>query len=192
MRMKDEDKIPRIYSAAIRIINSDGFEGCSMSKIAKEADISPATIYLYFENKEDMMKKLFVHVKQGMGKSYFSHESALRPEKETFRKIWYNHYRYILDNMDEYIFLQNFSNSPQLLHIEKEYKMDYCPIFESLFNNSKLVGLIQNVDNDMIYSVLFAPLSYLVKKVKTEQKVLANEELEQIFEISWKGISLQI
>jgi len=57
MRLKDEDKISRIYRAAIQVINKDGFQGSSMSKIANEADVSAATIYLYFENKDDMLKK---------------------------------------------------------------------------------------------------------------------------------------
>ena len=58
MRIKDEDKVIRIYQAAIKVVNSDGFQGSSMSKIAKQAGVSPATIYLYFENKDDMIKKL--------------------------------------------------------------------------------------------------------------------------------------
>jgi TetR/AcrR family transcriptional regulator, multidrug resistance operon repressor len=189
MRIKDEDKISRIYNAAIRIINRDGFEGCSMSKIAKEADIAPATIYLYFDNKEDMMKKLFIHVKQGMGKSYFQGENELTVCKETFRNIWYNHYEYIISNFDEYIFLENFSNSPQLMHIEREYKLDYCPVFESLLNRSKEEKLLINISNDLIYSMLFAPLSYLLKKTKSELKSLTESDIQQVFEISWKGIS---
>ena len=63
MRVKDEDKVTRIYQAAMRVINRDGFQGSSMSKIANEADVSAATIYLYFENKDDMINKLFIHLK---------------------------------------------------------------------------------------------------------------------------------
>jgi len=190
MRVKDEEKIPRIYNAAIRIINRNGFEGCSMSKIAREADIAPATIYLYFENKDDMLKKLFIHVKTGIGHSYFTDNSELAVSKGTFRNIWFNHYQYIINNIEEYIFLENFSNSPLLTHIEREYTLDYCPVFDSLFKRSKEAGLLQPLHNDIIYGLLFAPLSYLVKKSKSGHIALTNNELLQIFESSWRAISI--
>jgi len=190
MRIKDEEKIPKIYNAAIRIINRDGFDGCSMSKIAKEAGIAPATIYLYFENKEDMLNKLFIHVKHGIGNSYFSANNNLVPTKETFRQIWFNHYNYILNNLEEYIFIQNFSNSPLLQKIDLQEKADYCPVFESLALTSKNEGVLLPLKNDLIYSMLFAPMSYMVKKAIAENIELTNDELNQIFETSWKGISI--
>ncbi len=74
MRLKDDEKTTNIYRAAIQVINSEGFEGSSMSKIAKLSDISPATIYLYFENKDDLLKKLYIEMKSRMGNSYFTKE----------------------------------------------------------------------------------------------------------------------
>ena len=38
MRVKDDEKVVRIYQAAIKVINQDGFQGSSMSKIAELAD----------------------------------------------------------------------------------------------------------------------------------------------------------
>lgn len=190
MRIKDEDKVTRIYRAAIKVVNNDGFQGSSMSKIAKEADVSAATIYLYFENKDDMIKKLFIHLKARMGHSYFREDSDLSPSKGTFRTIWLNHYQYIIENMEEYNFLENFSNCPLIGHIEKENNHDYCPAFENLFEQSKAAKLIQPLHNDIIYSLLFAPISQMVKKSKSLGATLSTNELIQIFEASWKAVSI--
>ena len=189
MRVKDDNKVARIYSAAIMVINHEGFEGSSMSKIAKKADVSAATIYLYFENKEDMLKKLYIYLKGRMGHSYFNSELDLSSSKGTFRTIWLNHYQYILDNIEEYNFLENFSNCPLIERIEKENTLDYCPTFESLFQNSKTAGLLQNIHNDIIYSLLFAPISYMVKKSKSTGIAISTNELIQIFEASWRAVS---
>src|ERR1035437_7521401 len=189
MRVKDDEKVNRIYKAAIKVINMEGFQGCSMSKIASEADVSPATIYLYFENKDDMIKKLFIDLKSKLGDSFLHSESELSPSKGTFRSIWLNHYQYIIDNPDEYDFLENFTNCPLIEQIEKEYKVDYCPAFEKLFEQSKFVKLLQPMQNDIIYSLLFAPIKELVKKIKSTEKTLSTNELIQIFEASWREIS---
>ena len=47
MRNKDFDKQNRIKEAMIQLILRDGIDGVSMSKIAKEVGVSPATIYVY-------------------------------------------------------------------------------------------------------------------------------------------------
>jgi len=189
MRPKDDEKVNRIYRAAVKVINLEGFQGCSMTKIATEADLSPATIYLYFENKDDMLAKLFIHVKAKMGNSYFGSESDLSPSKSSFRAIWLNHYQYITNNQDEYDFLENFSNCPLIDHIGNEYKHDYCPVFETMFEQSKVAKLIQPLNNDIIYSLLFAPISQLVKKSNSSGKSLSTNDLIQIFEASWKAVS---
>ncbi|NDP19731.1 MAG: TetR/AcrR family transcriptional regulator [Paludibacter sp.] len=189
MRIKDDEKITRIYRAAIKVINRDGFQGSSMSKIAKEADVSAATIYLYFENKDDMIDKLYIQTKSKMGKSYFHEGIELSPSKSTFRTIWINHYQYITRNIDEYIFQENFANCPLIEHVEKKYNMDYCPTFEQLFEKSKAARLILPMDNDFIYSLLFAPISSLVKKQKIAGTEISMNDLIQIFESSWKSIS---
>lgn len=189
MRVKDDDKVNRIYRAAIRVINLEGFQGSSMNRIASEAGLSPATIYLYFGNKDDMIKKLFIHLKSGMGNSYLGSGSDLSPSKGTFRAIWLNHYQYIMENMEEYNFLENFSNCPLINHIEKEYKHDYCPALDSLFEQSKAVKIIRPLHNDIIYNLLFAPISQMVKKTKSLGTTLSTNDLIQIFEASWKAVS---
>ena len=189
MRVKDDEKVIRIYQAAIKVINQDGFQGSSMSKIAELADVSASTIYLYFENKDDMIKKLFIDIKNKIGASYFNHNMEFSPSKGTFRNIWLNHYQYIINNTEEYEFFRNFSNSPLITHIEKEYTTDYCSAFESLFNQSKAKKVIQNMHNDIIYSLLFSPIIHLIKKSKTSGITLTQSDLIQVFEASWRAIA---
>lgn len=189
MRVRDEDKIPRIYKAAIKVINRDGFEGSAMSKIAAEAGVCPATIYLYFDNKKDMLNKLFMHIKERLGKSYFAENTELTVTKGTFRNIFLSHYQYIIENTDEYIFIENFRNSPLIEHVDKEFRLDYCPMFESLFIRSKNEKLLKDLNNDIIYSLLFSPLNYLVKQFISQKTSLSTKDLIDIFEASWRAIS---
>ncbi len=175
MRVKDDSKVVRIYIAAMMVINREGFDGSSMAKIAKEADVS--------------VKKLYLYLKERMGHSYFNEEMDLLPSKGTFRAIWLSHYQYILDNIYEYNFLENFTNCPLIQRIEKEKTLDYCPTFELLFQNSKTIGLLLPLSNDIIFSMLFAPISYLVKKSKSNGTVISTNDLIQIFEASWTAVS---
>ncbi len=190
MRVRDEEKIPRIYKAAIKVINRDGFEGCSMAKIATEAEVCPATIYLYFENKKDMLNKLFVHIKEGLANSYFAANTELSVSKATFRKIYINYYQYIINNVEEFILTENYKNSPLIEMVDKEFRIDYCPVFESLFERSRKEKLLKELSNDMLYSLLFSPLNYLLKKTVNNKSTLNTKDLMDIFDASWQAISL--
>jgi hypothetical protein len=68
--------------------------------------------------------------------------------------------------------------------------MDFCPVFESLFIRSKNEKLLRPIENDIIYSLLFSPLSYLVKKSKADKTSLSTKDLVDIFEASWRAISI--
>ena len=63
MRIKDENKQEAIRQATIKLVNEIGFASCSVSKIAKEADVSPATLYIYYKNKEDLIVSTYIDIK---------------------------------------------------------------------------------------------------------------------------------
>ena len=48
-----------IVDAVIQIINEDGVNTLTMSRVANAAGIAKGTLYLYFENKEDLLEKTF-------------------------------------------------------------------------------------------------------------------------------------
>ena len=48
-----------IFRAAIEIFAKNGFHNTKMSDIAKEANVADGTIYLYYQNKDDLFIKVF-------------------------------------------------------------------------------------------------------------------------------------
>ncbi len=48
----------RILDAALGIISKEGFAALSMRKLADRIEYSPASIYLYFENREQLAREL--------------------------------------------------------------------------------------------------------------------------------------
>ena len=52
---KRGNKSDVILTAAKIVFASEGYHNSSVSRIAKEAGIGDGTVYLYFENKEDIL-----------------------------------------------------------------------------------------------------------------------------------------
>ena len=58
-KKKSSEKYYRIISAATKVFAAKGFYQAKISEIAKEARVADGTIYLYFENKDDILISLF-------------------------------------------------------------------------------------------------------------------------------------
>lgn len=59
MAKKTGEKYQAIIEAAVTVIAEHGYHNAQVSRIAKEAKVADGTIYLYFENKDDILISLF-------------------------------------------------------------------------------------------------------------------------------------
>lgn len=59
MAKRTGEKYDAIIDAAVRVIAEFGYHQAQVSRIAREAKVADGTIYLYFENKEDVLVSLF-------------------------------------------------------------------------------------------------------------------------------------
>lgn len=59
MRTKDPLKAGQIREQALNLLAREGFHGFSMQKVAKAAGVSPATLYIHFEDREDLLFQLY-------------------------------------------------------------------------------------------------------------------------------------
>jgi len=112
MRVRDEEKKKAIFEAFVKLLDSNGFTGISMSKVAKEANVSPATIYIYFENKNHLINELYLKAK-------FEMSTALKKDidfggdvYEGIRQLWYNKLHYIQANPMDFKFIEQYCYSP--------------------------------------------------------------------------------
>ena len=62
MRTRDENKEQSVRQKALELLVNQGFEGFSMQKLAKAAKVSPATLYIYYKDKEDLITSIGIEV----------------------------------------------------------------------------------------------------------------------------------
>ncbi len=77
--MKAENKHSKIISAATKVFAKKGFFTARISDIAKEAKVADGTIYLYFNNKYDILLSVF---EEEVGKIVEKTEKLLSKEND--------------------------------------------------------------------------------------------------------------
>lgn len=63
MRKVDTKKIYDIQQAVYSLVAEEGLINLSMSKISKRANVSPATIYIYYADKKELLSQIYISVK---------------------------------------------------------------------------------------------------------------------------------
>jgi len=84
MKTKNKEKYYRIINAATKIFAKKGFFQAKVSDIAKEAQVADGTIYLYFENKDDILISLF---EEQMKLVLANMKAQLSEERDAVKKI---------------------------------------------------------------------------------------------------------
>ncbi len=187
MRYKDEHKKEAIYEATILLLNKEGFSSTSMSKIAKHAGVSASTIYIYFKNKDDMLKKLYLDTKKKMSAKMFT-DTTNDDAKSSLAKVIRNYIDFILDNQDAFLFLQQFTNSPYMTELdEREASTYFTPMYQ-LVKKGQEEGTFKDVDANLLFAYIEPPITELAKRHFKGEIDFTEERIDVLINLAWSAI----
>ena len=159
MRTRDYEKQQRIKEAMVRLILREGINGASVSKIAREAGVSPATIYIYYTSKEDLLSAAF---REYSHQSYQYLDRRLRPEMgpaELIESIVRGYYAYSVEHEEIFSFVEQCSRCPTLSERVSEEECS-CDILD-LLHAYQARGILKPFSDRNMGAVLFAPVRFL-------------------------------
>ena len=190
MRHLDEEKRIKIGNAAIQLINSIGFAETSMSKIAKLAGVATSTIYLYFDNKEDMLNKLYLMVRSDFSFALRrDYDSSLAVE-ESMRGIYNNIILYFETNPEHSSFMEQFANSALIKGISKEESSEYFQFLVQLIDRGTQEEVLKVTSTSTIGAFLFYPIVHRIQQHQLEGLRMSTIEKERIFSMLWDAIKV--
>lgn len=191
MKCKDDNKLINIFNATLELINESGLSGTSMSKIAKRANISSSTIYVYFENKEDLLLKLYLRVKNKMNFEMYKNIDESDSFEVVYETVLKKFINFISNNKDYFLFMEQFQNSPIIQSISKEDTNEIIIPLNKLYSSGKKQGAIKDIDNNLLTIYTFYPAMQFVKDYFNGKVDLNEETIDQIVKLSWDAIKKQ-
>ena len=111
MRLRDEQKELLVRTKALELLVAEGFNGFSMHKLAKAANVSPATLYIYFQNKEDLIMQLGIEVGQKIQEVTFEDFDFEESFEAGLWKQMKNRAKNVLENPIAAAFIEKIRNS---------------------------------------------------------------------------------
>ena len=193
MRTKDENKEQAIREKAIEMIVKEGFEGLSMQKLAKEANVSPATIYLYFKNKEDMLNQLYMGIEQLFSDEILKDFNPEMSLEEGMWIQWKNRFAYSRKYPYNFSFMEQFRSSPLINH--KDIKESpFKEAMAKFFMNALKRNEMKELPLEIFWSIGYGPLYSLIRFDRAEKSMMGKKfefnekKMRQAFDLVMKAL----
>ena len=164
MRTRDINKEEIVKQKAIEMIVNQGIEGFGMNRLAKECGISVATLYIYYSDKEDLIRKIGIEIGQNFFEKMFDGFSTNMSFRDGLRNQWEN----------RIYFNQNFTlqaNCFELLRhstygdaiiqeVTGEYKQMMTEFMLSAIERKELISVPYEVFWSIAYGSLYSLLEF--------------------------------
>jgi len=179
-----------LVDATIKLVNEDGFHNAPMSKIAKTAGVSPATIYLYFENKQDLVNKVFIEVKDIFTTYIFETYDKEMNVEEGFELIWRRITAFKLKQCKEAMFLMHCDFNPIIDEkIRKEGITHLQPLL-ALWQRGKEEGIIKPISNYLLFAYSITPVSTVLMMQQLGIYTIQTSDIDEAYKVAWDAIKL--
>ena len=190
VRVKDDEKKAALFEATVKLVNETGFASSSVSKIARQAGVSPATLYVYYENKEDLLISTYIKIKRNLSMAMLNNFNDKLPIRDILRNVWFNLFHYISANLDYINFAEQFSNSPYGSLVEKEMIRQYFEPFQKVMQRGIDRKIIKNVNCSILKAFMYYPITVLSNSRLSQDFELNDKNIETAFTLAWDAIKL--
>ncbi|WP_166923930.1 TetR/AcrR family transcriptional regulator [Flavobacterium poyangense] len=176
MRIRDIDKEKLVVARAIDQIVQDGFQGFSMNKLAKACNISVATLYIYYKDKDDLIQKIGRSVALEFFSSTIKDFSPEMPFEEGLWIQWVNRADFTMKYPKEVAFFEIIKHSPHgeiILNSTTKFS-DFRMIMKQFIDNSLRKNELIPMSFEVFWAVAYGPL-YTLLNFHTEGKSMGGK-----------------
>ena len=196
-----ERRRQQIIVAAKRVFSEKGFNKATMEDIAKEAELSPGTLYLYFKNKEELYASLSLRVLQYLHirVTHVNKDTTLSPGQKlsALMEAMYDVYDFdplIIINMFHLQSSETLKNlSESLLEEIKHLSQKSIGAIAKIFEEGMQQGIYVDRHPVALADIFWAKFSGVVlweasKKIISSDKDYLKSTLATAFELFERGI----
>ncbi len=191
--MKAENKHSKIISAATKVFAKKGFFTARISDIAKEAKVADGTIYLYFNNKYDILLSVF---EEEVGKIVEKTSKLLSNEEDPTKMLEIYTFQHLTamkknKNLAEVIQIE-LRQSHKIINDYRNNKFsEYVGIIAGIIKKGQSSGVYKSdVKPDLAKRIFFGALDEVsrVWNVSLETNYTIEEVTDQVLTMFLAGI----
>ncbi|SDC19548.1 TetR/AcrR family transcriptional regulator [Pedobacter soli] len=191
MRLRDTEKVQLVKQKAIELIVKDGLEGFSMNKLAKACQISVATLYIYYKDRDDLIVKITIEELESMTQGIMKDFSPEMSFEQGLHKQWENRYAFAKNHPQMNLFFDQLRSSSYQSTLLSDSISAFKMTMGQFMTNAIERGEIEEMPLDVYWSIAFAPLYNLIR-LDQEGKSLDGSPFKVTDAVFWKTFDLVV
>ncbi len=191
--MRVSDKHNKITQAAVKVFARKGFFNARISDIAKEAKVADGTIYLYFNNKYDILISLF---EDEMGKIILQVKNQIETLSDPQEKLLFfvQNHLHLLDNKKDLaeVLQMELRQSNEFM---KEYRntrfIEYINIISTIIHEGQEQGIFhKDIAPGIAKRAIFGALDEMARLwiLDNDHQYTIEETASQVCNLFLKGM----
>lgn len=182
------DKKQAILKAMMELVTEHGFYATPMSLVAKRANVAAGTIYHYFESKEELIYALHAQLKQQIDEAMVANDFTQKTYKERFFHFWFNLYDFFLHHPQEFLFLEQYANSPYIHQVTKEENgYRHQPMAGFMMQGIQL-GVLRDMNVELMTAFVYGSVAATIKLVLSQKLSTSKSLLQSAAQSCWDGV----
>lgn len=166
MKNTESDKRTLIINSALQIFSQLGYHEAKMDQIAKEAGVGKGTLYLYFSNKEELMREMLKdviskyshYVREKMNqegdpinklKALYTAHIELQSKSSHFTKFSLNEYSFINNELKQWL---------------EELKKDFMEHLRILYRDGVKQQKFRKMNEEIAIGMMFSIVGAVIAK----------------------------
>jgi len=177
-----------IYQATLTLVKDRGLAGITMSDISKAASIATGTLYIYFKNKEELIRALFWECRDKSAKKYFEGLDESATFEERLFTVFKNIVAFKMVRFEVSAFLEQAYHSPFLCVNDIKKKQAALKPLLDLFSEGIEEGKLKALDSEMLLTFMFGVIHETVRKHHFAGQKLKADKLGEVYSLFWDGV----
>lgn len=191
MRKIDENKKLAITQAVFQITQEVGLAGLSIAKVAKLAEVSPATIYIYYKDKTDMLGQILMEVKDTLDAGQETAILSAADPIEQFKNFLDYFIHQCIQYPLEAVFMRAALENPaEISELALAYSEQKAEVIQALYERLLASGKIKAYAPNLLLAWSATGISTILMQHFREKTSVSEQEIKQMIELSIDAISL--
>lgn len=172
-----ETKTIAILDAAEAVMREEGLLSLSINKVAKKAKIAKGTVYLYFENKEDIIGSITIRAREKLLDYFKKYCDDKTDPIEKIKGIFWADYYFYKEEYTYHELVSFYEQNTGLIESGHLAETSYAiaHYLEGIIENAKTAQAIrQNIDAPALTFVFWGMVVGILQIVETKQEQLTN------------------
>lgn len=189
MKKKDELKEERILNAAVALIAEDGIAGLSMSKLTKASGVPHASIYTYFDSKDELLRQVYAYTIKKMCCYVMDGFDDSLSVQDCLWEYCLRFVDYMETHTDAYLVYEQFMSSPLSKQLQLENVTDAFSPMYGFVEKAQKEGLIKlTLHPIVVLSYFTLPLAGIIKGKIFWGNPSGDFVYRLLFEASWDAV----